>query len=388
MNLLENKTDLNRLIAKIRDKDQEAFGLLFDSYWNRAYYYCHKLLKNKQDAEDATQEAFLMLHRRIKNTTGPFLVEKNIKWDTSTICRRYLQKRERVTGADMLASIDELVIPEEREEFLPGELLSRKELQTQVMRLVENLPDKQREVILLHYFNGFSQVEIAKMTKSAQGTVKSHLFSAKKKLRQQADRLIQSGELGTMAAIPVLTRLFEQEAGQIATPRIKAEIWQRVNKGLDTCAPNRAQTAKAAQTTGRGFKFMAGALSVLAVAGLITGSVFLHKATSTPTAGTAIDTPATGLDIIEALLQVKTQAQFDVFFEKYGMANRQGRTEPDGYTYVLCAKELPGRGKLIAAYRAGNGGFDIAYQLAEPGSAMPEQVKEWVVGNLQLTMDN
>ena len=385
MNLLENKTDLNQLIAKIRNKDQEAFALLFDSYWNRVYYYCHKLLRNEQDAEDATQEAFLMLHRRIKNTTGPFLVEKNIKWDTSTICRRYLQKRERPTGADMLASIDELVIPEEREEFLPGELLSRKELQTQIMRLVEELPDKQREVILLHYFNGFSQIEIAKMTKSAEGTVKSHLFSARKKLRKQADRLIQSGELGVMAAIPVLTRLFELETGKVATAQIKESIWQGVQGRLDIYMPNRAQVTKNTQAAGRGgFKFMVSALSVLAAAGLITGSVFLYNENkNSQPAGIERNAAETGIDIIDALLQVKTQAQFDVFFEKYGLENRQGRTEPDGYTYVLCVKELTDRNSmLIAGYRAGNGGFEIAYELAAPQSAVPGQVKEWVNGQL------
>jgi RNA polymerase sigma-70 factor (ECF subfamily) len=77
-------------------------------------------------------------------------------------------------------------IPESPDEFenSPDNLLIRREQETEFMNLLDQLPLPQRSVLLLHFVEDFSLEEIARITETQLGTVKSRLHYAKKALRK------------------------------------------------------------------------------------------------------------------------------------------------------------------------------------------------------------
>ena len=66
----------------------------------------------------------------------------------------------------------------------PSELLIRREMETEFMKLIEQLPLPQRSALLLHFVEDFSLEEIAAITGATLGTVKSRLHYTKRTLRK------------------------------------------------------------------------------------------------------------------------------------------------------------------------------------------------------------
>ena len=391
MQSIPTKPDINDLVQKIRAGEAQAFQEIFESYWDMAYYYCLKYLSNTHDAEDAAQEVFLMLHRRICNTNGAFLIEKNVKWDVSTVCRKYSQKRKKDLESAQPVNSDKVFefVAEEREEFLPHHLMEQKEQRKQILSLVDMLPKKQREAILLYYFNEFSQEEIAKITETTIGTVKKQLFKARQSLRKQAESLLKKGGISIMAATPLLTQLFREEMGRITTPDIRARIWSSVDSRLSPAGQHNVHSGK---STGAGVNsgvyFVIGAATATAVICGVLGFTGIWNTADKPVVEQVL--PQTTDDVIAALKRVNTLADFNAFFSDYGFGQRKGKTDEQGNFYTVGSGEFLDAWKepfqILAGYSLSNSGeaetFELAYEIRAAGSTMPDDVAEWVIKNI------
>ena len=58
------------LIERIKQGDSDAYNDMVTRYWDRIFARVHQLLKNKQDAEEVTQDAFIRAHRGLENFRG------------------------------------------------------------------------------------------------------------------------------------------------------------------------------------------------------------------------------------------------------------------------------------------------------------------------------
>ena len=58
------------LVARFKNGDQSAFDEMVTRYWDRIYSMVHQLLRNQQDAEEVTQDAFIRAHRGLVNFRG------------------------------------------------------------------------------------------------------------------------------------------------------------------------------------------------------------------------------------------------------------------------------------------------------------------------------
>ena len=395
MNSAIPKQDPNILVQRARSGDKTAFEDIFKNYWDMTYYYCLKILHNEYDAEDAAQEVFLMLNRRICNSQGPFLIEKNVKWDASSVCHKYIKRQRTPVGMEQVLNIDDVEdsISEERDEFLPSEIIEKEETHDQIMDMVEQLPQKQREAILLYYFNGFSQKEIAVITENTVGTVQKHLFRAKDALRKQVEKLMAKGERGMMAAVPVLTRLFYKEMQTIATADTERRIWQGVNIGLDAPVTNRTMAKRTGKTHGlssnTAFGVTVGALAATAVICGIIGGINLYNNGKTPAVDAPVYQQSATLqqpDMISAFMGVGSVEEFNAFFVDYGLSDRMGAKDDDGNAYAICGKEYTkssGEKVLFAAgYKHGAAGFELACQERSPESGLPKDISTWVNQNI------
>jgi len=190
----------NTVFYAAQSGDSDAFATLFDSYWDMAYKNCFKRLNNRQDAEDATQEVFIILHRRIPAIKGPEYLAKAIQFYTMEVCSRYARKRKRIP-IDQITSYEELSdrLAVQNEEFMPTAVLEQKELKAEILELAGSLPKKQKAVLINYYFNDFSGEEISKMLGISISAVGFNLHKARKKLARLANEQMEI-EKSTMAA--------------------------------------------------------------------------------------------------------------------------------------------------------------------------------------------
>src|SRR4051812_6527452 len=162
------------LMLRVKVGDRAAFEELFHLYEKPLTNYLFRLTGNRARSEDLLQDAFLRLWKAApgyepsaKVSTYIFRIAHNLF--LNDVARR----REKA-----LESLE----AETRSE--PSSDLNRRELQSQVQRAVESLPEGEREVLLLSEYNGFKYAEISEILGIPVGTVKSRMFSAVQRLKE------------------------------------------------------------------------------------------------------------------------------------------------------------------------------------------------------------
>ena len=146
------------------------FESFYRQHFKHVYRVCYSYLKNQSDAEDITEDVFVkVLRDNITFTDG----DHEIRWLTVTainMSKNLLKsKRRKHIPIDALP---EIPADDESPEF---ELLSA----------VMKLPEKHRDVIWLHYYQGYGTDEIAKMLKRPSSTVRGQLRDARIKLKKE-----------------------------------------------------------------------------------------------------------------------------------------------------------------------------------------------------------
>ena len=156
-----------------------AWDALFRRYQLPLYVYVFELVHDEQAGLDLVQETFIAA---VKNIGGLRDDGKFGSWLFGIAHQKVVQRWRKHGGKEIL--FDE--VPESPDEFenSPDDLLIRRESEAEFMNLLNQLPLPQRLVLLLHFVEDFSLEEIARITETQLGTVKSRLHYAKKSLRK------------------------------------------------------------------------------------------------------------------------------------------------------------------------------------------------------------
>lgn len=170
--------DLEQLpVAPARAGEPAAWNALFRRYQLPLYVFVFEMLGDEQAALDAVQESFIAAARHI----GSLRDDKKFGSWLFGIAHQKVVQHWRKRREDLFDDIPET--PNEFEDS-PNELLIRHEQETEFMNLINQLPPPQRSVLLLHFLEDFSLEEIARITETQLGTIKSRLHYAKKSLRK------------------------------------------------------------------------------------------------------------------------------------------------------------------------------------------------------------
>lgn len=171
----------------IQQGDFDAFDQIFEKYKNEAVRTAYLITGRKSICEDIAQEAFIQCYKHISDLKNPngfrawfFRILTRTAW-------KYGRSASREIPTENMA---------ERVEESGLNLVSERYSAVEENRLlyseINNLAPKQKTVIILYYFNGLSTKEIAKVSRCLEGTVKSRLFSARKKLKSRLDSVNNS----------------------------------------------------------------------------------------------------------------------------------------------------------------------------------------------------
>lgn len=179
------------LVRRVQEGDEAAFKELFDRYHRRAYAVAFGVVKNKQDALDIVQDAFIKVHRHIQSFQGSssfytwlYRIVMNLAIDH---VRRHkkgkdLDYDDRVGRSEEDVAGDGSIVPR-MAEANPRKTVLRKELTERIQKALEELPEYHRAVILLREVEGLSYEEMAQILKVPKGTIMSRLFHARRKMQ-------------------------------------------------------------------------------------------------------------------------------------------------------------------------------------------------------------
>jgi RNA polymerase sigma-70 factor, ECF subfamily len=184
--MLADESDLQVLIA-LRQGDTNALGIVYDRYGTAVYRLALKMLANPTEAEDLTQEVFLAFWRGVekydvdRGTLIVFLL---------TITRSRALNRIKQQGSQhKLSQRVGNYLP--RTNNNPGmDAVTLAELRERMNSALQQLPDNQKQVLEMGYYQGKSQSEIAQELDLPLGTVKTRSRQGLLKLRQFLQDLV------------------------------------------------------------------------------------------------------------------------------------------------------------------------------------------------------
>lgn len=178
------------LIDRIIKGNQTAFKELYDIYKNRVYKTAWVMISDTSAAEDILQEVFITVYSKIYKLKCAEAFESWLYKITVNCCNQYLRKHK-----SDLVSEDEVFeqIPEDAVNY-PENKAIEKENGVEIINFIYELPLKQRNCIILFYYNHLSIKEIADILECTEGTVKSNLFKGKKALEKKISSKLNGGE--------------------------------------------------------------------------------------------------------------------------------------------------------------------------------------------------
>ena len=177
----ENTQDV--LVSRSRSGDTEAFGVLVRQYAGKAIGTASLMLGSYDDAQDASQEAFVRAWRRIDRFRGDSSFNTWFWSILRNVCIDRIRKRAKRKHASLSDTYD---TPDPSAG--PAALADQSEQAQQLWRAIRQLSEPQREIIIMSHFNEMSYRQIAEVLDIPIGTVMSRLHNARKALREKLVR--------------------------------------------------------------------------------------------------------------------------------------------------------------------------------------------------------
>lgn len=176
-------------VTRARNGSDQAFTSLVERYQNQVYNLCYRMLGEQEIAEDATQESFLRAYKNIErfDLQRPFLT-----WLLSIAAHYCIDTLRRRKYS--FVSIDHPKCDEESQVELvdihainPEQALEKKEEAHCLQKILGSLNNIDKAAIVLRYWYGLSDSEIAKILNISKPAVKSRLYRARNQIGHQLE---------------------------------------------------------------------------------------------------------------------------------------------------------------------------------------------------------
>jgi RNA polymerase sigma-70 factor (ECF subfamily) len=174
--------------------DAAAFECLYRLHSRRVYSLCLRMVKDRSEAEDLTQEAFMQVFRKIQTFRGESAFSSWLYRLTANIVLMRLRKKKLNS-----TSLDQVFTCEDSSDR-PGKAVGSADLRltgifdrANLQRAVRHLPYGYKRMFILHDVQGYQHNEIAKILGCSVGTSKSQLHKARKWIREFLQRLQHRG---------------------------------------------------------------------------------------------------------------------------------------------------------------------------------------------------
>jgi RNA polymerase sigma-70 factor (ECF subfamily) len=179
-------------VRRCRQGDQGAFRSLVERYQKKAFAQAFGMVKDRDEAMDVAQEAFVKVYRYLDHFKGDSSFYTWLYRIVANLCVDRIRRKSSSQSPDN-EEFDEKV---QQEDLATAGILSTKlgsnpqkaalraELAQKIDEALEKIPERHREILLLRELEGMSYEDLARVLKIPKGTVMSRLFHARAKMQQ------------------------------------------------------------------------------------------------------------------------------------------------------------------------------------------------------------
>jgi RNA polymerase sigma-70 factor (ECF subfamily) len=174
--------DTEALVRRCQREDKLAIEVLICRYQNYVYRLCYLVMRTEQDAEDMTQETFIRAFRALPR----FEIRKGTSFEAwlyriaVNACRSRMRRKWYQVLPWPEPAPPMVAKPQEQPECL----MMQGEHRGRILEAIDSLGEKHRLVVILRYYGGLSNEEIARTLGIPSGTVRSRLHIARQRLRE------------------------------------------------------------------------------------------------------------------------------------------------------------------------------------------------------------
>jgi RNA polymerase sigma-70 factor (ECF subfamily) len=177
------------LIERARKNDTSAFREIVERYKEKIYYLAYGLTGNRHDAEDLSQEVFIKAFRSLDRFRGEAKLSSWL-YRITVNANINKQRKKALSAMNLVDNFNEK--PGEHDPFSGKEFSENPErsaesqmIQQHINLALNRLANKERQVFVLRHYQDLPLKEIARILNIAEGTVKSLLFRAIRRLRKE-----------------------------------------------------------------------------------------------------------------------------------------------------------------------------------------------------------
>ena len=182
---------ITSVIELAKEGDSYAFEQLITSYQHRVVATAWRMLGNQEDARDAAQEVFLRVYRHLKKFRSGEDFSAWLYRITINVCRDAHRRRgpqDRFASFESELELGNLPEGANANDVEAAAILSQE--QAIIASALDTLSPKEREAIVLRDLEGLATEEVARILGSSATTVRSQICSARAKIKQYRDRLM------------------------------------------------------------------------------------------------------------------------------------------------------------------------------------------------------
>lgn len=184
---MKKNIDDKVLIDRFLEGDESAFNLLFEKYKRKIYLTAYRFLGNHEDANDITQETLIKIYKELKNFRNESSLYTWIYRITINLSLNLLKKKKLRSFFDF-EEVDEWLFKDDRQS--PELSFRENELSNKIQEALKKLPEKQRTVFTLRYYDELSYEEISEILGTSVGALKANYFHAVNKLQKELKNVL------------------------------------------------------------------------------------------------------------------------------------------------------------------------------------------------------
>lgn len=182
-----------RWVEAARSGDRRAFGRLVDAYQQRVYAIAYGIVRDRDEAWDVAQEAFVKAHQSLSRFEGQSAFYTWLYRIAYNVSIDHIRDRgRRRAPRDEPEAVHERSVGAGPEH--PETARSRRELAEVLKAAMARLSEKHRAIIVLREVEGLSYEEMAEVLGISKGTVMSRLFHARQNLQEILRPYVETGD--------------------------------------------------------------------------------------------------------------------------------------------------------------------------------------------------
>lgn len=178
--------DDSRLVDAVLGNVPGAFERLVREYQGLCWHIIQRMVRQPEDTRELCQEAFLRVHQCLHQYRGESALKSWIGQVAYSVAKRHLEKR-RIAIVEPVGEEDDGIslLDQLSDGFDLETACADAEIAAGLHEEIESLPPLQRTLLTLYHLDEVPIVEIARITGLAEGTIKSHLFRTRARLRER-----------------------------------------------------------------------------------------------------------------------------------------------------------------------------------------------------------